>query len=92
MSDLGICRTLSKRITTFPSNGSRLKGWPTGGRTSRSGSRGDLQNSARTSLGQRNFPEPAIRLWNNCPQAVREARSKYSAKKEIARFTKSLPL
>jgi len=36
-----------------------------GGRTSRSGSRGDLQNSARTSLGQRNFPEPAIRLWNN---------------------------
>ena len=68
------------------------EGNDTNGRASRSRSRGDLQNRATTTLGQRNFPEPAVRLWNKSTQTLRDADSRLSAKREITRFANSLPL
>ena len=61
-------------------------------RVSRSASRGDLLNEARTSLGQRNFPESAVRVWNSVALSIRDAPSKYAAKREIARASRNLPL
>ena len=58
----------------------------------RSSTRGDLQAEARTILGQRNFPEPAIRIWNTATANIREATSSYSAKSAIRKFVSALPL
>ena len=60
--------------------------------SSRSRTRGDLRTLAKTSLGQRNFPEPGVRLWNQASQDVRGAINKQSAKKAIKTFTNNLPL
>ena len=70
----------------------KKKGNSASDRESRSATRGDLQMEAKTSIGQRNFPEPAIRLWNNSTQAVREAHTRLTAKKEICHYAESLPL
>ena len=60
--------------------------------TSRSRTRGDLRTMAKTSLGQRNFPEPGVRLWNQAGQDIRDATNKRSAKKAIKALTNGLPL
>ena len=62
------------------------------GRSSRSIERGDFQPRAKTTLGQKNFPEPAIRLWNASTASVHEATTKYAAKRAIKAFVKTLPL
>jgi len=64
----------------------------TSGRASRSAARGDLPLEARTTLGQNNFPETAIRLWNITSMEVREAATKGKAKTAIRKFVTSLPL
>ena len=58
----------------------------------RSKERGDICTSSKTSLGQRNFPETAIRLWNQTPQEFRMAEKKNSAKSTCKRFIENLPL
>ena len=62
------------------------------GRSSRSETRGDLQSVAVTSLGRRNFPEPAVGLWNSAASTVKAAASKRSAKTAIKNFVNNLPL
>ena len=74
------------------SNVIKQKTVESGSRALRSMSRGDLVSGAKTSLGQRNFPEPAIRLWNKSAQAVREATTKQVAKKEISKYAMTLPM
>jgi len=60
--------------------------------TSRARSRGDLRTTAKTRLGQENFPEPGIRLWNMTGHNIREAITKRVAKNEIKTFCDNLPL
>ena len=62
------------------------------GRASRASTRGDLPMEARTTLGQSNFPETAIRLWNISSKEVCEATTKGKAKAAIRQFASSLPL
>jgi len=62
------------------------------GRSSRSILRGDLQSRAKTTLSQKNFPEPAIRLWNASTASVHESTSKYTSKKAIRAFVNTIPL
>jgi len=61
-------------------------------RASRSMSRGDIVSGAVTTRGQKNFPEPAIRLWNSSSTVVRAATTKQAAKRAISKFALSLPL
>ena len=60
--------------------------------SSRSRSRGDLRTTAKTSLGQRNFPEPAIRMWNTTPEALRTSATKSIFKREVRNLVASLPI
>ena len=60
--------------------------------SSRSHSRGDLRTSAKSSLGQRNFPEPSIRLWNRTPETLRASGTKGILKSEVRKFISSMPL
>jgi len=60
--------------------------------SSRGRSRGDLRTSAKSTLGQRNFPEPSIRLWNKTPETLRAAGSNGIFKSEARNFISSLPL
>jgi len=59
---------------------------------SRSSSRGDLKLRSRTAVGQRNFPEPAIRLWNRTKPSLRLPAKKSVLKREIREFVNTLPL
>ena len=61
-------------------------------KSSRSSSRGDLQLWSRSSVGQRNFPEKAIRLWNKTAPSLRNSKTKNSARREIREFANLLPL
>jgi len=61
------------------------------GATSRAKTRGDIPVVARSSLGERNFPTPGIRLWNASKPSLRQARNVSAAKREIKAFTDTLP-
>ena len=59
---------------------------------SRARQRGDVCASSKTSVGQRNFPETAIRLWNSTPHESRIENKKNSAKSAFKKFVEGLPL
>jgi len=60
--------------------------------SSRSMTRGDLRTIAKTTLGQENFPEPGIRLWNYADREIREESIKRKARKNVKSFVKRFPL
>ena len=60
--------------------------------SSLSHSRRDLQSSVKSSLGQQNFPEPTIRLWNKTPETLRTSGSKGILRSETRKFVTSLPV
>ena len=62
------------------------------GKTTRARIRGDLKTSAKTTMGQRNFPHTAIQLWNHeSNKSLRETSTKYAAKKKIKHLASLLP-
>ena len=62
------------------------------GKNLRSNSRGDVKLRSRSTLGQRNFPEAASRVWNKTGLSIRSQVKKSMAKRLIKKFTQSLPL
>jgi len=60
--------------------------------SSRIKERGDIRAFSRSSFGQRNFPDTAIRLWNSTPQDLRKSEKKQSAKTNCKKHVNSLPL
>jgi len=60
--------------------------------SSRSMTRGDLRTIAKTTLGQENFPEPGIRLWNYADREIRKESIKRKARKNVKSFVKRFPL
>ena len=62
------------------------------GTVSRAMARGDLRTTAKTTLGQNNFPEPGIRLWNNANKDIREGKIKHRARRNVKISVNSLPL
>ena len=58
----------------------------------RSKSRGDIRQSARTSMGQRNVPSTTIGLWNKCPASLKSQTKKSATKREIRNFSITLPM
>ena len=66
---------------------------PTGSseRVSRSVTKGDVKQSARTSTGQGNLPYTAIKLWNMCDNEIRST-GHLAPKLAIKTFAKTLPI
>ena len=63
-------------------------------RVSRSQAKGDVRQSAKTTIGQANLPYNAIKLWNKCDAKIRlTSRNCRSVPKTIIKkFVKSLPI
>ena len=65
---------------------------PDNGMSSHAKSRGDLQLTSNSNLGQRNFPNPGIKLWNQTELSLRSKITKHAAKQAIKTFVNTLPL
>jgi len=62
------------------------------GAVSRATARGDLRTASKTSLGQANFPEPGVRLWNKTTGEIRDEKVKRKARQKVKTFVNNLPL
>jgi len=77
-------------VPSSPLRDELLSTWGDPTFNSRSRARGDLCATATTSIGQRNFPDTTIRIWNCTPPALRNAPKKSSAKSGCKRLSPSL--
>ena len=60
--------------------------------TTRNVSKGTLANRGSSTINKNSFVEDAIRVWNEAPDSIKTAKSLYSAKIEIKKFCKALPI
>ena len=65
---------------------------PTGARSSRAMSNGNLKETGVSTLAKSTFINDSTRLWNRAPNVIKNCTSLYSAKKEIKKFVKTLPI
>ena len=63
-----------------------------GQRNSRSATNGNLVEPGTSCLAKQTFINDSARVWNRAPQSIRICSSLYSAKKEIKKFVKTLPV
>ena len=59
---------------------------------SRAASRGDLLVKGKTELRQSTFINDASKIWNNAPLTIKQSKTISSAKIEIKKFVKTLPI
>ena len=61
-------------------------------RNSRSASNGNLVEQGNSKLAKQTFINDSARVWNRAPLSIKLCPSIYSAKKEIKKFVKTLPV
>ena len=54
--------------------------------------RGDLVTQGKSDLCSASFIHDAFKNWNNASKSIKDCKSILSAKKEIKKFVKSIPL
>ena len=63
-----------------------------GDRMSRSATNGNLMEQGTSNMAKQTFINDSARVWNRAPQTIKNCTSLYSAKKEIKKFVKTLPV
>ena len=63
-----------------------------GTRCTRAKTRGDVIQTASSQLSQATFLNDAFKIWNKAPLKIKTCNSLFSAKKEIRKYVKTLPL
>ena len=63
-----------------------------GDRMSRSATNGNLMELGTSNMAKQTFINDSARVWNRAPQTIKNCTSLYSAKKEIKKFVKTLPV
>ena len=63
-----------------------------GDRMSRSATNGNLMELGTSNMARQTFINDSARVWNRAPQTIKNCSSLYSAKKEIKKFVKTLPV
>ena len=58
----------------------------------RAASAGALIEKGFTSISSKTFKNDAIRVWNKCPQIIKDSATIYTAKKMIKEFVLTLPV
>ena len=58
----------------------------------RAASAGALLEKGFSQISSKTFKNDAIRVWNKCPNSIKECTSIYSAKKSIKEFVSTLPV
>ena len=58
----------------------------------RSGGNSRLLQSGSSNMCSKTFINDAVRIWNQAPVFIKDARSIYSAKKAIKEFVLTLPI
>ena len=53
---------------------------------------GNLKEFGKTSLVQSTFLSDASKVWNKCPNSIKECDTVWKAKKSIRTFVQSLPI
>ena len=53
---------------------------------------GDLKELGKTTLVQSTFISDASKVWNKCPNSIKECDSLWKAKKTIKTFVQTLPI
>ena len=61
-------------------------------RVSRSETNGNLLEAEVYTLAKSTFLKDSIRVWNRAPNVIKNSKSIYSAKIEIKKFVKTLPV
>ena len=58
----------------------------------RGGTRRQFEETARLKVSKMSFVYDAARLWNNAPQTIKECKTLASAKREIKKYCRTLPI
>ena len=53
---------------------------------------GVLIEKGFSSISSKTFQNDAARIWNKCPQKIKECTSKYTVKRSIKEYVMSLPI
>ena len=61
-------------------------------RSTRSGGNSRLLQSGSSNMCSKTFINDAVRIWNQAPVFIKDAKSIYSAKKAIKEFVLTLPI
>ena len=55
-------------------------------------SENNLQESGVSDLSKKSFINDGVKLWNRCPNNIKQSKSLISAKREIKKFVLNLPI
>ena len=75
----------------YPIQSQKLN-YNTEARSTRASNRGDLKIEASTLKSQATFLNDAFKIWNAAPSNIKNSKSLAIAKKEIRKFTTTLPI
>ena len=62
------------------------------GVTTRASEKGRPINIGKTNITQNTSTSDAIRIWNICPDIIKDSKTVYQAKSKIQAFVKTLPI